>query len=178
MLRPGPLAQPAELVSALRARHVHAALVLLNWAPAWHGDEAGRVAHGSACGKRQESRGAAEHSSFQQKNGQDAQLATIDAQAVRQHRHAGQHAGQHSGKREGSCSPSSAKRDGVGQASTHVHLGQGLVLARIQLRFSLSALFLICKRSGRVPGFPHNIDIQCAIRQPARPAAATAKPTD
>lgn len=26
----------------------------------------------------------------------------------------------------------------------HVHLGQGLVLARIQFRFSLSALFLIC----------------------------------
>jgi len=28
---------------------------------------------------------------------------------------------------------------------THVHLGQGLVLARIQFRFSLSALFLICR---------------------------------
>lgn len=34
VLRPGALAQPAELVAALRARHVHAALVLLNGPPA------------------------------------------------------------------------------------------------------------------------------------------------
>ena len=37
--------------------------------------------------------------------------------------------------------------------SAHVHLGQGLVLARIQLRFSLSALFLICSRQGMEWGF-------------------------
>lgn len=31
VLRPGPLAEPAELEAALAAGHVHAALVLLNW---------------------------------------------------------------------------------------------------------------------------------------------------
>jgi hypothetical protein len=115
VLRPGPLAEPAELVAALRAGHVHAALVLLDGPSA-------DVCNGAE-------QGGAKRAQAGWKGSSQADRLV----ACRRGEGAGRHPVKHPDAALNCCS------------RTHVHLGQGLVFARIQFRFSLSALFLICR---------------------------------